>query len=172
MRKLLGYVRYDTADALGAINDLYKGDLRLLQNLFLPSVKLLKKERVGSKVRRYYTEARTPLDRVIECAGVNLILVEKLKALREHLDPFVLSASVDQQIERIYDLASLRRSPATPGPEPPREATRAVDADAPDAGMEKPCRDNGLPAQLSHPRLKNRQRTRFPTAPTAHYVSW
>ena len=164
VRKLLGYVRYDSEAALGAINDLYRGHLRLLQNLFLPSVKLLKKERVGSKVRRYYTEARTPLDRVIESAGVDPVLVGRLKALREHLDPFVLSASVDQQIERIYDLASLRRSLATPGQEPPREATRAVDADAPDAGMEKPCRDNGLPAQLSHPRLKNRQRTRFPTA--------
>ena len=164
VRKLLGYVRYDTDEALGAINDLYKGDLRLLQNLFLPSVKLLRKERIGSKVRRHYDKARTPLDRVIECAGVDSAIVGKLKALREQMDPFALSASVDHQIERIYDLASLRRSPATPSQKPPREGTRAVDADAPDAGMEKPCRANGLPAQLSHPRLENRERNRFPTA--------
>ena len=32
VRKLLGYVRYDTDEALRAINDLYKGDLRLLQS--------------------------------------------------------------------------------------------------------------------------------------------
>jgi hypothetical protein len=164
VRKLLGYVRYDTDGALHAINDLYKGDLRLLQNLFLPSVKLLKKVRVGSKVRRYYDQARTPLDRVIESAGVNATLVERLKELRGQLDPFALSASVDQQIERIYDLASLRRSTPTVDQETPRESTGAVDADASDAGMEKPCRDNGLPAQLSHTRLENRQRTRFSTA--------
>ena len=41
VRKLLGYVRYDTQAALDAINELYTGDRRLLQNLFLPSVKLL-----------------------------------------------------------------------------------------------------------------------------------
>ena len=163
VRKLLGYVRYDTRTALDAINDLYKGDLRLLQNLFLPSVKLLRKERVGSKVRRHYDKARTPLDRVIECANVNPIMVERLKALRAQLDPFALSASVDRQIERIYELASNRRASTDRAPELDREPTRAVDADAPDAGMEKPCRDNGLPAQLSHPRLENRKRKRFPT---------
>jgi hypothetical protein len=163
VRKLLGYVRYDTDDALTAINDLYRGDLRLLQNLFLPSVKLLRKERVGSKVRRYYDQARTPLDRVMECSGIDSAMVAMFKQLRDRLDPFLLSASVDRQIERIYELASTAK---TAGPRPPeqiRESTRAVDAAAPAAGMEKPCRDNGLPAQLSHPRLENRERKRFPT---------
>ena len=163
VRKLLGYVRYDSQTALDAINDLYKGDLRLLQNLFLPSVKLLRKERVGSKVRRYYDQARTPLDRVIECPGINSVMVEGLKALRDRLDPFALSASVDRQIERVYELASHRRASTDRAPELNRESTRAVDADAPDAGMEKLCRDNELPAQLSHTRLENRERKRFPT---------
>jgi hypothetical protein len=40
VRKLLGYVRYDSATAVKAINDLYE-DVRLLQNPFLPSVKLV-----------------------------------------------------------------------------------------------------------------------------------
>ena len=75
------------------MNDLYKGDLRLLQNLFLPSVNLLKRERVGSKARRYYDDARTPLDRVIESAGLHSALIAKLKTLRDKLDPFALSAS-------------------------------------------------------------------------------
>ena len=163
VRKLLGYVRYDTQTALDAINDLYKGDLRLLQNLFLPSVKLSRKERIGSKVRRYYDQARTPLDRVIECSGIDSAMVATFKRLLDQLDPFALSASVDRQIEGIYALASTRRIPSDRVPEPNRESTRAVDADAPAAGMEKLCRDNGLPAQLSHTRLENRERKRFPT---------
>ncbi len=36
VRKLLGYVRYDTPLALAAINDLYRHELRVFQNLFLP----------------------------------------------------------------------------------------------------------------------------------------
>ena len=163
VRKLLGYVRYDTKAAHNAINDLYTGDLRLLQNLFLPSVKLLKKERVGSKVRRLYDKARTPLDRVIECATATKIMVEQLKALRERLDPFALSASVDHQIERIHELATHHRLSGSPAVEPAPKPTRAVDADVPDAGMKKLCRDKGLPAQLPHTRLENRKRPQFPT---------
>ena len=49
VRKLMGWVRYDTEAAVIAMNRLYRGDLRLLQNLFLPSVKLIRKERVGSR---------------------------------------------------------------------------------------------------------------------------
>ena len=51
VRKLIGYDRYDSPAALTALNALY-GDLRLLQNLWLPSVKLVKKTRVGSRLRR------------------------------------------------------------------------------------------------------------------------
>ncbi len=40
VRKLLGYVRYNSPAAVAAINDLY-AELRQLQNLFLPSVKLV-----------------------------------------------------------------------------------------------------------------------------------
>jgi len=47
VRKLFGYLRYDSGEALLKINDLHRGDLRLFQNLFLPSVKLVAKKRVG-----------------------------------------------------------------------------------------------------------------------------
>ena len=39
VRKLTGYVRYDSSAVLTAMNAVY-ADLRLLQNLFLPTVKL------------------------------------------------------------------------------------------------------------------------------------
>ena len=53
VRKLVGYVRYDSDEALAALNALYE-DLRLFQNLWLPSVKLVKKTRVASRLRRQY----------------------------------------------------------------------------------------------------------------------
>ncbi len=52
VRKLLGYVRYDSGTTVAAMNDLYRHELRLFQNLFLPSGKLVKKVRIGSRVRR------------------------------------------------------------------------------------------------------------------------
>jgi hypothetical protein len=112
VRKLMGWVRYDTEAAVLAMNRLYRADLRLLQNLFLPSVKLIRKERVGSRLRRRYDTARTPLARVLECKEVRPMVVARLTALRDRLDPFVLSRSVDVQLDRIHALANHRRSPS------------------------------------------------------------
>lgn len=111
VRKLLGYVRYDSTDALAAINDLYRNEVRLLQNLFLPSVKLVTKTRVGSKVRRVYSSPQTPLDRVIASAAADAKKVTALKALRDRIDPFELSTTVDRKLEHIYTLAHQRLSP-------------------------------------------------------------
>ena len=111
VRKLLGYVRYDTPAALTAINDLYRQELRLLQNLFLPSVKLLRKERVGARVRRRYDAPRPPLERVQACPDADRAKVAALTALRDRLDPFVLARTIDHKLERLYALANHRQSP-------------------------------------------------------------
>ena len=38
MRKILGYLRYDSPTVLQAINDLYQNELGSMMNLFQPSV--------------------------------------------------------------------------------------------------------------------------------------
>src|SRR5207302_948760 len=69
VRKLLGWEGYDSPAAVEAIADLYRHELRLWQNLDLPAAKLVKKVRVGSKVRRVYDAAQTPLQRVLACGN-------------------------------------------------------------------------------------------------------
>lgn len=113
VRKLFGYVRYDSTEALEAMNDLYRYELRLFQNLFQPSVKLLKKVRVGSKLKRIYNAPQTPFQRVCECPQADPAQVAQLKKLLDSLDPFELSKTIDQKLERIYQLAHHRRSPLT-----------------------------------------------------------
>ncbi len=125
VRKLLGYVRYDTPAAQAAIHRLYRGELRLFQNLFLPSVKLLRKERVGARVRRRYDAPRTPLDRVLACSELRPEAATQLQRLRERLDPFVLAGTIGQQLERIYALATTRSSPPpTPAALVPRRVRK------------------------------------------------
>ena len=111
VRKLLGWERYDTHESVEAINDLYDRELRLWLNLFLPSVKLVKKVRVGSKVRRVYDRARTPLERVRACPQADRERVAQLESLRKQLDPFQLSKRIERKLERIYRLANRRLSP-------------------------------------------------------------
>lgn len=59
VRKLVGWERYDSAAALAALNALYT-ELRLFQNLFQPSMKLVRKIRHGSRLRRQYDAPQTP----------------------------------------------------------------------------------------------------------------
>src|SRR5260370_1189643 len=49
VRKLLGYVRYDTPAAQAAIHALYRRELRLFQDPFLPSVQLLRQDPGGAR---------------------------------------------------------------------------------------------------------------------------
>lgn len=116
VRKLLGWDRYDSPQAVEAISDLYRHELRLWLNLYLPSVKLLRKARVGSKLRRLYTPAQTPFQRVLACAEADPAQVAQLKALMKTLDPFKLSSLIERKLERIYELANHRQSPKIPRP--------------------------------------------------------
>lgn len=111
VRKLLGWERYDAHEAVEAMNDLYGGELRLWLNLFLPSVKLLQKVRVGSKVRRVYDGPRTPFERVRACPEADREQVARLEEMRKQLDPFQLARTIERKLERIYRLANRRLSP-------------------------------------------------------------
>ena len=128
VRKLLGYLRYDSPAAQAAIHALYRHELRLFQNLFLPSVKLLRKERVGARVRRRYDVPRTPLERVLACPETTPERVAELQRQRDRLDPFALAAAIDQKLERIFALANPHHRPqastAPPASVPVRRRVR------------------------------------------------
>jgi len=113
VRKLLGWDRYDSLQALDGLNDLYRNELRLMMNLFQPTVKLVRKVRVGSRLRRIYSPAQTPLDRVLASASMDSHTAQQLSQLRQHLDPFELSKTIERKLQRIYRLANSRLSPTT-----------------------------------------------------------
>jgi hypothetical protein len=146
VRKVLGYDRYDSEPALAAINAVY-ADLRLLQNLFLPTVKLVTKERVGARVRRRYGPPQTPLARVRQSAAVHKARLAALVALQQTIDPFALAQRIDHALAAIYQLANHRRATAR------MDAARPVDA------------ENASTRSLENPR------TGFPQRPHASLSS-
>ena len=113
VRKLLGWDRYDSGAAVEAINDLYRQELRWLLNLFLPSVKMVKKTRVGSKLRRVYDAPQTPLERVARSGDAEPGRLAELMKLQSRLDPFELARIIDRKLKRIYELANRRLSPGS-----------------------------------------------------------
>ena len=141
-----------------AINDLYRQELRLWLNLYLPSVKLVKKTRVGSKLRRVYDPAQTPLQRVLASGHGDAGWVAELKKIRRSLDPFQLSKQIDQKLERIYSMANRRLSPkaALHKSQEPRTKVLAASASltgsAPGkASTARTGRKGGLPRQPLFP---------------------
>ncbi len=114
VRRFMGWDRYDSPQALKAMNSLHENELRWFMNLFQPSVKLQKTIRTGSRKRRQYDRPQTPLDRLISSGCLDKHRCEELKALRERLDPFSLSESVNQKLEQIWDLAHYRPRPTEP----------------------------------------------------------
>jgi len=111
VRKIFGWNRYDTKAAVAAMNNLYRNELRLFMNLFLPSTKLLQKKRIGSRLYRQYDKPQTPLDRVIASGKGDPIKIKQMTELRNKLDPFTLSRIINDKIERIVRLANYRQSP-------------------------------------------------------------
>jgi hypothetical protein len=111
VRKVLGYLRYDSPAAQQAINELYQNELQIFQNLFLPAMKLIKKTRVGSKLKRCYDKPQTPLERVLQCPQADPVKVQQLKRLRDKTDPFELAKRIEQKLQRIFAMANPRISP-------------------------------------------------------------
>jgi hypothetical protein len=113
VRKLLGWDRYDSVAAVEAINDLYRQELRWLLNLYLPSVKMVKKTRIGSKLRRVYDAPQTPLQRVARSGDAEPRRLVELMKLQSCSDPFELARIIDRKLKRIYELANRRLSPGS-----------------------------------------------------------
>jgi hypothetical protein len=113
VRKLMGWDRYDSEAALEAMNNLYRTELRWLLNLYLPSVKLVKKIRVGSKLRRVYDPPQTPLERVTRSGQAAADRLAELTKLKSRLDPFELARIIDRKLKHIYGLANRRLSPGS-----------------------------------------------------------
>jgi hypothetical protein len=119
VRKILGYLRYDSPAAQQAINELYQNELPIFQNLFLPAMKLINKTRVGSKLKRCYDKPQTPLERVLQCSQADPVKVQRLKRLRDQTDPFELAKRIEHKLERIFALANQRVSPQPQSPDSP-----------------------------------------------------
>ncbi len=101
VRQWFGYERYDNPAVVPLINRLCKGALGQLLNFYLPTLKLQSKRREGSKTRRFYGPAQTPLERVLACAEVTDQKKSELRTLRQGLNPFALRRQVDRELKEI-----------------------------------------------------------------------
>jgi hypothetical protein len=107
VRQWLGYQRFDNPDLVPLLNDLYTSQWRLFHNFFLPSTKLLKKQRIGSKIVKKHDIPKTPYHRLLESKCISSQTKAQLKNLFQTLNPFTLRKTIDLKIAKIRQLARL-----------------------------------------------------------------
>lgn len=104
VRKVFGYKRRETETELNLMNDLYRNEIRLYKNFFIPNVKLIEKKRVGQngeKIKRIYDRAKTPYQRVLECAEIDETKKQKLREQYNALNPADLRRRIQAKLEKL-----------------------------------------------------------------------
>jgi hypothetical protein len=105
VRQYIGYDRMDNPHQLNMLNDLYRGELNYFINYFLPSVKLISKQRHGSKIKKEYDKPKTPFQRLFESKYIDE--QKKLELLRtfNKLNPFELQQNIKHKTAEILKLS-------------------------------------------------------------------
>jgi hypothetical protein len=86
VRRHIGYSRYEGETALRLLNEYY-ALLRLHVNFFLPSTKLIEKQRNGAHVWKRYEKPLTPYRRVLAEAGIPNAVKEELTKVFLGINP-------------------------------------------------------------------------------------
>lgn len=104
VRELFGWDRLERKELIEVMNDIYKNEWSMLQNLFYPQMKLAPKVRVGAKYKKKYTEPETPLERVLASPSVAPEVKEKLRQLEKTTNPFELKKIIETKLKVINKL--------------------------------------------------------------------
>ena len=116
IKKIFGYLRYDTVAELNMINDLYENELRLYKNFFQPVMKLKEKIREGGRVHRKYDLAKTPYQRLMESDQISSEAKEQLKAIYLSLNPAQLKRAIEAKLDQLYKIYQAKRRSSTVEP--------------------------------------------------------
>jgi len=102
VRRLVGYLRYDTEAEVNLLNDLYRNEWRLYKNFFSPVIKLVLKERVAEKIHRVYDKPKTPYQRLLKSPDLAEAKKQKLTEIYLSLNPAELKRTIDKKLDNLY----------------------------------------------------------------------
>jgi hypothetical protein len=108
VRRAVGYLRYDTEKELRTLHELYRF-LRLYTNFFQPTMKLIEKTRIGSRVTKKYDTPLTPYRRVLACPDVTAQDKQKLKVQYAKLNPAHLKREIKKLQQRLLDIRKSKK---------------------------------------------------------------
>jgi len=104
VRQLVGYLRFDTAEELGVLNELWALD-GLFTNYLLAQQKLIEKHRHGAKVTKRHDSAQTPFVRASTHDGVSELSRAAMAATFATIHLCALSDQIETLTTRLEHLA-------------------------------------------------------------------
>jgi len=99
VRQFIGYDRIESREATLMLNDIYKNYWCPFLNFFMPTFKLIRKERVGSKIKKRHETPKTPYERILESSAIPEGTKERLRAEYQCLDPFELKLQIEEKLK-------------------------------------------------------------------------
>ena len=104
VRRLVGYDRYQSQEALAQLNRLYPLVERYV-NFFQPVMQLKEKHRQGARVRKVYDAPRTPYRRLLEQGALSPDRQSRLEQDYRKTNPVKLLRDINKELERLWLLA-------------------------------------------------------------------
>lgn len=109
VRDLFGYERVENKEVVSLMNEIYSKYWNDLQNYFMPSMKLLRKTRIGARIKKEYDTPKTPYQRLLESSDKESEQMIKLQIKYQSLDPIELQLGLERKLKEYFDL--LRQNP-------------------------------------------------------------
>ena len=106
IRQMLGYQRFDDPKLTDLLNQLYCSEWNDYFNFFIPSVKLVSKTRVGSKIKKDHDKPKTTYQRLIESDDVDDQTKKQLQRYIRTLNPFKLHQKIAAKIKLILKVVN------------------------------------------------------------------
>ena len=106
IRQMLGYQRFDDPGLTDLLNQLYSSEWNDYFNFFIPSVKLISKTRVGSKIKKVYDKPKTPFQRLMVSEHIDNQTKERLQQYLRKLNPVELHQKMASKIKHILKIVN------------------------------------------------------------------
>jgi hypothetical protein len=99
VRQFIGYDRIENQNATRVLDEIYRDLWCPFLNFFMPTFKLVRKERIGSRIKKTYETPRTPYERVLASSSVSEEVKESLRLRYEALDPIELKQAIEEKLK-------------------------------------------------------------------------
>ena len=99
VRQLFGYERLESPQFIRIMNEIYRAFWNPLLNFFTPNLKLIKKERIGAKIKKTYDKPKTPYQRLMQSAHLTPQQKASLRESFKAKNPFYLKEQLETRLK-------------------------------------------------------------------------